>query len=138
METSTSQEAPLYTTDIERNDNAENTTSDLTKVFYDIDDTFGYRARAVLSYIFHNGSTSKDNSFTVSDVSNSIKLPPASLRLILIKMEMKELIKVKYKLGKSNVYCANEKGIETYLNAMAVFFRMAEKTSLRKRISAKL
>ncbi len=127
----------MYTAIIEKNDTAENAIPDLTKAFYDIDDTFGYRACAVLSYIFHNGSKSKDNSFTVSDVSNSIKLPPASLRLILIKMEMKDLIKVKYKLGKSNVYCANDKGIETYLNAMAMFFRLAEKTSLRERISAK-
>ena len=120
-----------------RNSTSVDSIPDLTKPFYEIDDAFGYRACAVLSYIVHNGSKSKENSFTVSDVSNNIQLPPASLRLILIKMEMKELIKVKYKLGKSNVYCATDKGIDLYLSSMTVFFRRAEERSLLEQLYPK-
>jgi hypothetical protein len=108
----------------------ETPVRDLTKSFYDIDDAYGYRACAVLSYIYHNASKSKDNSFTISDVSKNIQLPPASLRLILIKMELKEIIKIKYKLGKSNVYSGTNKGIEMYMRSMTAFFKLANETSL--------
>ena len=103
---------------------------DLTKPFYDIDDVFGYRAFAVLSYIFHNASKSKENSFTISGVSKNIQLPPASLRLIIIKMEMKGLLKIKYKLGKSNVYGATDKGINIYLKSISTFFHLANEQAL--------
>jgi len=113
------------------------TIPDLTKTFYDIDDVYGYRSCAVLSYIYHNASKSKDNSFTISDVSLNIRLPPASLRLILIKMEMKGLIKIKYKLGKSNVYGVTNQGVETYLSAMSAFFKIANDASLPQQLFPK-